>query len=434
MLVERNFTDQISRFYREDGIGLNACRNVTFVVTDSCDLRCTYCYECEKGHSYMSKETAKQCIDMLFDMYEKDDPNAFINKETKSIILDFIGGEPLRAIDVIEYACDYFWHRALKEHHIWADMFKISMISNGEHYFEEKVQSFLKKYRSRLSFGITIDGDKEMHDACRIRPDGSGNWEKAHSAQMHYHTHFNERLGTKVTVSPDNLPFLDRTVRYFVEQGYDIVNANPIYEHEWTIEEGKIYYQKLKSIADYILQLDKEIGCSLFEEWSCKPYNPNENSTWCGGSGMMLAFDVEGNAYPCLRYMKMSLGDDAEPVIIGNCNDGIYNTPETIALKERMDKITRRTQSTDECFYCPVGMGCGTCTAWCYQKYGTMDKRDTSICWMHKARSLANVYFWNKYYQKIGANDNKFKMFLPKEDALKLIDRAEYDMLIEISV
>ncbi|MBQ2015594.1 MAG: hypothetical protein II207_01170 [Clostridia bacterium] len=50
---------------------------------------------------------------------------------------------------------------------------------------------------------------------------------------------------------------------------------------------------------------------------------------------------------------------------------------------------------------------------------------------MHKARSLANVYYWNKYYALNGI-DKKMPMNLPKEEALKFIDEAEYAMLQEL--
>jgi len=42
----------------------------------------------------------------------------------------------------------------------------------------------------------------------------------------------------------------------------------------------------------------------------------------------MLAFDYNGLAYPCLRYMESSLGNKVKPIVIGNV-DGIYNTEET---------------------------------------------------------------------------------------------------------
>jgi len=66
------------------------------------------------------------------------------------------------------------------------------------------------------------------------------------------------------------------------------------------------------------------------------------NSNWCGGTGAMLAFDPDGLAYPCLRYMPSSLGTEVKPIVIGNVNS-IYSTAEAQKLKEFLDDITRRS-------------------------------------------------------------------------------------------
>jgi hypothetical protein len=59
-------------------------------------------------------------------------------------------------------------------------------------------------------------------------------------------------------------------------------------------------------------------------------------------------------------------------------------------------------------------MSCGWCTALNYQELGTPNARCTYICWMHRARSLANVYYWNQVYKK--NNENKaFPLYLEKE-------------------
>ena len=50
---------------------------------------------------------------------------------------------------------------------------------------------------------------------------------------------------------------------------------------------------------------------------------------------------------------------------------------------------------------------------------------------MHRARSLANVYFWNKLYKQYNMNQ-KFKMWLPKELALQIIDENEYNRLLDL--
>ena len=152
----------------------------------------------------------------------------------------------------------------------------------------------------------------------------------------------------------------------------------------------------------------------------------------CGGVGYMLALDYKGDLYPCLRYMESSLGDSRKPLIIGNIYDGIASKQCEKDCLKCLNAITRRSQSTDECFYCPIADGCSWCTANNFQETGSPDKRVTHICEMHKARSLANVYYWNKYYIKNNI-DKVFEMHCPEEWALKIISKDEYEMLKELT-
>lgn len=393
----RDYSEEIRNRYRFENKDIASCRNVTFVVTEDCNFVCKYCYEGCKSHKYMTFDVAKKIVDLVLKMSETDD-SKFINTKTKAVILEFIGGEPLLNIDVIEKTCDYFWHKALELHHRFAENFRISMISNGELYFDERVQRFIQKYKNRLSFAITIDGDKDMHDSCRIRPDGSGTWEQANAAQMHYHKNYNSYLGTKVTIAPSNLEYIDNTVRYFIENGYTDIYANPVFEEEWTIQQAHLYYEKLKSIADYIVDnnLQDKVYTSLFDSNSFRKIAEVDQHPFCGGTGDMCAFGTDGTAYPCIRYMNMSLNGSQPEIRIGDCERGIYQTEDEKAILRDMAAVTRRSSNDDECYNCQIASGCGNCSAWCYQKYGTYNKKDKSICWMHRARCLANEYFYDK--------------------------------------
>ena len=51
---------------------------------------------------------------------------------------------------------------------------------------------------------------------------------------------------------------------------------------------------------------------------------------------------------------------------------------------------------------------------------------------MHRARALANYYYWNKYYRAKDI-DKRFTMYLPREDALRIINEEEYEMLLALS-
>ena len=388
------------------------------------------CYQHNKGSRMMSKETAKQAVDLLFDMYDKNE-GTFINQYTKAIILDFIGGEPLLNIDVIDYTCTYFMEQCLKRNHPWIYTWRASMISNGAMYFDPRVQDFLKKFRGFVSFSITVDGPKEIHDACRIYHDGRGNFDDAYAALKHFNKNYHEILGTKVTIAPENLDQINKIVKFFVDEGMYQIHANPIFEEAWTVEHGQKYYIELKKMADYLLNLDKEVSVSLFQEFIGAPMKESDNQNWCGGNMNCLAFDPDGVAYPCLRYMESSLGDKISPIIIGDVN-GLFATNEQKDIAKRLGQITRRSQSTDECFYCPIASGCAYCSAWNYEYFGEINKRCINICNMHKARVLANVYYWNNYYRKKGIN-KRYAMFLPKEEAIKFVEEKEYEMLLRLS-
>lgn len=109
-----NYNDFIHRLY--PGVAdRSLVREVTFQVTNQCNLRCDYCYEHHKGPESMSLETGKRIVDLLIRMWEEDKPGGFISKKTKTVILDFIGGEPLLEAPLVSDICDYFFKQcALK--------------------------------------------------------------------------------------------------------------------------------------------------------------------------------------------------------------------------------------------------------------------------------------------------------------------------------
>ena len=111
----------------------------------------------------------------------------------------------------------------------------------------------------------------------------------------------------------------------------------------------------------------------------------------------------------------------------------IYNTEKTLEIKKELSEITRRSQSTDECFYCPIAAGCAWCSAWNYQETGSVNKRSTNICWMHRAEALANVYYWNKKYIKEG-REKRLPLFLEQHNALKIVSEDEYNFLLQLSI
>ncbi|MDR2650045.1 MAG: radical SAM peptide maturase, CXXX-repeat target family [Clostridiales bacterium] len=413
--LEKQFTDSFVRFLDGQGEhfqGANgfAVKTITFVVTEDCNLRCSYCYECNKNYSTaMTKETARKAVDTLLSqntIHDYIDPSG----DVRAIILDFIGGEPLLQIELIDYICDYFKYQVYTRNHQFQNyMFSIS--TNGVLYDTPEVQKFIFKNRGRLSLSITIDGNKELHDSCRLFPDGAGSFDTVfRNVQKAV-----EQIGlqsTKVTIAPENLKYLSTSIPWLIEQGLRDIHANCVYEDVWKPEHAMLFYSELIKLADWLLD-DKRYercGASLFAEFIGKPLSQEDNHNWCGGTGLMLAIGTDGNLYPCIRYMQYSLRNQSE-LKIGNIDSGITE----FQVIDRLSAITRRSQSTDECFNCPAASGCAWCSGYCYDVHGTPDKRTTFICQMHKARVLANYYYWNSVYA-LENMDKRFELYLSRED------------------
>lgn len=91
----------------------------------------------------MTPEMGKSIVDLIFKERQTED-GILVSKYTNGIILDFIGGEPLMNIETIDAVCSYFLDQCLKFNDPWINKWRISIISNGKHYFDSKVQDFIK--------------------------------------------------------------------------------------------------------------------------------------------------------------------------------------------------------------------------------------------------------------------------------------------------
>lgn len=417
------FTDTLGRYFGSPNV--EKTRTITFQITDDCNLCCSYCYQINKGHHKMPFGIAKTLIDELLHN-DKLIENYVKSKNSLGVILEFIGGEPLLEVDLIDQIIDYFIEQCITLHHPWIDRFRVSICSNGVLYFTPKVQEFIKKHQTHLSFSISIDGNKKLHDTCRIFPDGTGSYDLAIKAAKHYMKYYDKNLGSKMTLSIDNINYTFLALVNLWENGYNYIHANCVYEKGWTIEHARVLYNELKKVADYLLNnhLEKIKGASILNLDLSQQKNTSDQN-FCGGDGNMLAVDYKGDLYPCLRYMESSIGQNQLPYIIGNVDDGIGYNQQTKDMIAGLD-VTYKSQSPQECIECPVSSECGWCSALNYQEFGTINKRTTYTCLMHKARVLANYYYQNK----MGGN---YPFLINRQDAIDIIGEDETNYLMELA-
>lgn len=400
-----------------------AAHEVTFIVTEDCNLRCKYCYQVNKNNdTKMNFEVAKKAVDYLLD-----------NRElftADGVVWDFIGGEPLLEIELIDKITDYIKLESFKKNHPWFSMFRFNFSTNGILYDDQRVQRYIAKNKGKCNFGITIDGTKIKHDLQRVYQDGRGSYDDVIKNIPLWLKQF-PFTGTKVTFASDDLKYLKDSIVHLWDLGITEVPANVVFEDVWKPGDDKIFEEQLKLLADYIIdnKLWNKYDTTLFDDILGTPASEEHRNQNRCGAGMMIAIDGKGNYYPCLRYAPYSL-EKAEGCSIGNVDSGLD-----------FDKIrpfvglTLETQSDEECIDCEIAEGCAWCQGHCYDCTNgeTNYTRVKYICEMHKARYRANEYYWNRLREEFniareGRNPkSKFLYFIMDDNCVEHCNYTSFD-------
>ncbi|HEX9060974.1 MAG TPA: radical SAM peptide maturase, CXXX-repeat target family [Clostridia bacterium] len=393
-------------------------KNITFSVTEDCNLACKYCYMTGKNSkNKLTFETAKKAVDFVLS------DRKYFNEP--AVVWEFIGGEPFLEIELIDQISDYIKQQMFILEHPWFNAYRFSFSSNGLLYSTPLVQKYIMKNRGHISIGLSVDGNKIKHDLQRVKPDGSGSYDDVVANVPLWMEQF-PGSSTKATFSSDDLPYLKDSIISLWNIGIKMVMANVVFEDVWKENDDIIFENQLRELADYILEND------LWKDHSVRFFNPTcgfpldddiKKQNFCG-SGRMMAFDTKGDIYPCIRFYDMSL-NNKKAVSVGNIYDGINED-----LLRPFMALSLESQSNDECVTCEVANGCAWCTGCNYDvaETDTIFQRAIFICKMHKANMRANEYFWDKFEEVTGLESERKKYWratnksnLPQKPLLQFI-------------
>jgi uncharacterized protein len=360
-------------------------KNITLVLTEDCNFACRYCYLHHKNKAHrMPWDVAQAVVDYLLthrEIFHEDEA-----------IWDFMGGEPLLEVDLIEQVIEYVRRRTYELDHPWFVHSYFSITTNGALYGTPKVQRLLDRYGSMLEVGLTIDGPAHVQDMERIFPDGTGTYQHV-AANVPLWLKRYPKAATKVTISHNNLPYLAESILHIFSLGIKETHANVVFENVWQPGDPELLEQQLETLGTTMLDegLYPSHRCSFFSDFIGKPLALHDDTNWCG-PGKMIAIDAAGNFYPCNRFMQFSLAKRTARMV-GNIHDGIDLNRVRPFLA-----LTRTAQSPKECLECEVASGCAWCQGMNYDdaSTSTIYQRAVHICEMHKARVRANKRFWEK--------------------------------------
>ena len=335
-------------------------KKIMLIITEECNLGCTYCYEEYKTKNIMSFETAKQILDREYSTIgEYDD-----------LTIEFIGGEAFLEFGLIKKIYDYARELFDKEKTIFF------CTTNGTLVHGE-MQKWLAERKEHFICSLSLDGTKKMHDM--NRPFKNCNIGSFDHIDIDFFKRTWPQQSVKMTVSEESLPFLYDGVKYVEDLGMKCVCtfATGI---EWHDESVNVLIEQLdKLVAHYIKYPERQV-CRLLDFNYNAIYLPIENNyKLCGAGRNLHSYDVHGNFYPCQGLSPVTLGEEEAKKYID------YDF-ENFSFSEN-----------NPCLTCPYIRLCRTCYASNKKSTGDVENETVEMCLFNRICMLAGSKL--RYYQ-----------------------------------
>lgn len=222
------------------------------MLTDQCNLRCSYCFinnnmPSDYERRNMKWDVAKKAIDVYFARLAKN-PVIF-DKSVKTIF--FYGGEPLLNFGVIKKCTEYINSVYKNEIKKMGNKFRLSLITNGT-LIDNKIAKFLADHKN-ISVGISLDGNKKTNDQKRKYQDGNGSFDNIARG-----VDFLKRAGCKnislsCTVDNHNVDELSALLELNDKYGFVAINMNIALDTEKEIISNNYMKKASKNLLDYFV-------------------------------------------------------------------------------------------------------------------------------------------------------------------------------------
>ena len=149
-----NEVERLIQFWKKED--KNPCYfSLIIIPTLNCNLQCWYCYEKHEKRTNMKPDILARIKRLL--------NQKICNKDLKEIHLDFFGGEPLLGFNKITLDILQFANTLCN---IENKNLTIHFTTNAT-LLNNTMIDLLENLNRPISFQITLDGNKEMHDAVR---------------------------------------------------------------------------------------------------------------------------------------------------------------------------------------------------------------------------------------------------------------------------
>lgn len=319
--------------------------NLTFVVTHECNLRCSYCYESMRDKDIMSADFVKEKIAQ------------YLNDESLTEVeIDFFGGEPWLKFDLIKEVCEWTWRQS------WKNKYLFFTTTNGT-LIHGEIQDWLRKNKTRIWCGLSLDGRKETHDKNR-----SNSFDKI---DLDFFLECWPTQPVKMTISKETIDTLFEDIKYIQELGFKISGTNFAEGFDWSDEKYvAILCRELEKLTDFYIKHPEFEVSSIIDMAIQNCESPSKTKKWCGTGTHMVVYDINKEAYPCQFFTPMTISSEK------------FDTIKNIDFHD--DEVFVDDYCQKECYLYNI---CPSCYGANFLVNGKLYERDKSKCKLIKMRA-----------------------------------------------
>lgn len=264
-------------------------------VSHDCNLRCQYCFastgDFGTGHRMtMDFETAKKAIDWVIKKSEK----------RRNIEVDFFGGEPLMAMDVVKKTVEYA--RSLEQKH--DKVFRFTITTNGVLLNDETIE-YINREMSNVV--LSLDGRPSVNDHMRPTANGKGSYDViVPKFQKLVAGRGTKDYYVRGTFTRENLDY-SKDVMHLASLGFRHISVEPAsgpLDDPFAIKESDLSkvceeYEKLakeligrKDVNFFHFNVDLAQGPCVIKRLR-----------GCGAGCEYVAITPDGDIYPCHQFV-----------------------------------------------------------------------------------------------------------------------------------
>lgn len=311
-------------------------------LTKKCNFDCIYCFRDFQDHPDIPMDTLKDVLQYILKYCQKE--------SIKRIGIQLWGGEPLLALDRIEYVVRFFEQTNLRV--------SFDIETNGSLVTQEVAE---KLYQWGIHVGVSLDGPPQLQNMQRPLASGTPSSDLAEAGIKNLQKYYKNNIGGITVVTRHNFRHIKEMLDYFIyglhlkSMKFNLVRDNDhAAEKRLALTEEEVTWFA-NELLDY-LQAFRTLGADFTEgnvEVRLKNLLQRSRiscciSNGCQGGKKMVSFDREGNIFPCemIDFPEEKIGS-------------VYDDEDiAIQLKCAMKKNLFFTPKESE--------KCRTCPWWCY--------------------------------------------------------------------